>query len=719
MNMDHYESSAYDLHMNIVRSINNVVDEQIWNTFSSKVAVVTRHKHRQHILLLRRKFKRLNHSTKVKKKPSVEQIPDMIVNQTRIVFTQEELSLLNCGLKHVPSPSPLDDVIQSSVVNIESAIRFESNEKKNEVRTNLRKVFKEIRFNNKPTLNREQKEVSKTIGSLREKDCVYVKADKGNKIVILSREDYEDRMERLIIDSKFESIKKCPLNDINKQVRSYVTHLHTSGAIDMRTKFKMMESNPILPQLYGLPKIHKQGSKMRPIVSNVQAPTYKIAKWLVDQFKEIGEPKSFQVTNSEDAAKRINGLNIDDDEVLLSFDVESLFPSIPMDYALDYLEEHLVSKGVAGTYLDTLVSLTEMCMYTNHFQFRGKYFKLSQGCAMGNPLSPFVANVFMAKVEAIFSENALFPRLWIRYVDDIFAVVKRNKIRQLLHFINDSKWNSLKFTMELEENGRIPFLDLSIERSHNKISLGIFHKETATKRYITSSSCHPMQHKKAAFNSMVHRLINIPLTPSNFAKEELFIKEVATMNGFDTLMVDKLIHKFKRDHLRKNLTTLTPDTDTTKRRIVLPYNTSAMTVYNELNKAGYEVVFESGRSLHKMLGSTKDKVPILNQSGVYQVTCPDCDSTYIGQTRRQFNSRLKEHQNECNKQQKLDYHSAIAEHQQQQQHRFDVIEHTNVLKTVTNTFLLDAWESFYISTLSPDLNREDGPLASMLYSACV
>lgn len=480
-----------------------------------------------------------------------------------------------------------------------------------------------------------------------------------------------------------------------------------------------MVTNPILPRLYGLPKIHKPGNKMRPIVSNVNAPTYNLAKWLVAEFRKIGDPNGYQVLNNKDAAERINGVTLNDDDVMVSFDVVSLFPNIPMDYAIKYLEEHLYEKGIRGDKLSTLINLTELCMYKNEFTFRDKIFKLNDGCAMGNPLSPYIANIFLSHFETEFSKHPLFPKIWLRYVDDVFAVVKRQKIRQVLQHINDSKYNSLKFTIETELNGQLPFLDLSITRKDNKIVLGIYHKPTSTQRYIPSTSNHPIQHKRAAFNSLVFRLVNIPLSKENYLEEQKYIYEVAKTNGYDASMITKMIRKCKWTKFLKTSSTLTPlEEKPVKKRIVLPYHPASKEIQFCLKKCGYETVYDSGLNLQKHLGSTKDPIPSLEKSGIYQVTCPSCNSLYIGQTRRRFSDRIKEHDRDCKKLLSCSYTSAVAEHSHDTGHHFNVLDNTKILKVVSNYHHMDAYESYFIYKNDADINKDTGPLPSSLF-ACV
>ena len=153
--------------------------------------------------------------------------------------------------------------------------------------------------------------------------------------------------------------------------------------------------------MYGLPKIHKPGPlKMRPIVSNVGAVTSLLSKWLVSTFKEFGSLEGRNVTNSQEFIERIQGLNLRRSEALVSFDIVSLFPNVPVDRAIGFLEEWLLDKGVGVERTTDLINLTRLCMDHNDFQFRGVFYRMLHGTAMGNSLSPFLAEVFLSRLES-------------------------------------------------------------------------------------------------------------------------------------------------------------------------------------------------------------------------------------------------------------------------------------------------------------------------------
>lgn len=322
----------------------------------------------------------------------------------------------------------------------------------------------------------------------------------------------------------------------------------------------------------------------------------------------------------------------------------------------------------------------------------------------------------MARFEKEFSENSLFPKCWIRYVDDIFAVVRRSKIRQILQHINNTQWKTLQFTMEREENDEIPFLDLLIQRINNKIGLGVYHKPTSTNCYISADSYHHMSHKKAAFNSMVYRLVNLPLTKENYGIELNKIYEAALKNGYKKSLVTSLVVKFEKDKWKKDMTTLQPADEKEKRPFIsLPYSNETVKLSNALKSIGFKVAFESGKSLQAYFTSTKDSIPVFNKSGIYSITCPECGDEYIGQTARRFITRFKEHQADFKKSALSTDLSAVAEHSAESGHIFNVVENAEVLEVVTKQYRMDAIESFYIQTRSPEMNKDNGKIPSTLY----
>lgn len=99
-----------------------------------------------------------------------------------------------------------------------------------------------------------------------------------------------------------------------------------------------------------------------------------------------------------DLANEICNLTIEDDEELVSFDVKALYPNVPIPKAIEILEIWLNKQQIDRDKGRMYINMTKVCMNQTIFQFKGKFYKQNFGTSMGNPLSCFVANIFMANL---------------------------------------------------------------------------------------------------------------------------------------------------------------------------------------------------------------------------------------------------------------------------------------------------------------------------------
>jgi hypothetical protein len=178
----------------------------------------------------------------------------------------------------------------------------------------------------------------------------------------------------------------------------------------------------------------------------------------------------------------------------------------------------------------------------------------------------------MSFFEKELQKSSLFPRIWIRYVDDIFVVVKSRFVQRTLNFLNNQH-SSIKFTHEMEEDSQLPFLDVLVMRNEDKINLKIYRKPTSTNRFISSKSFHSFQHKNAAFNSMAHRLTHVPMDEENYTEKRNNISKLGSENGYGRQIIENILNKHERKAHRENLTTFRSNRADNEilRRISLPY----------------------------------------------------------------------------------------------------------------------------------------------------
>ena len=143
--------------------------------------------------------------------------------------------------------------------------------------------------------------------------------------------------------------------------------------------------------IYGLPKVHKPTVPLRPIVSFYTSPTYQLSKHLSYILSPLVGRTQSAVQNSKDFVDFI-ALQQLNEEVLVSFDVISLFTDIPTDLAIRIACKHLENDDTleerTNLEVDNIILLLDLCrLNATYLQFQQVYYQQKQGTAMGSPVS--------------------------------------------------------------------------------------------------------------------------------------------------------------------------------------------------------------------------------------------------------------------------------------------------------------------------------------------
>ena len=141
---------------------------------------------------------------------------------------------------------------------------------------------------------------------------------------------------------------------------------------------------------------------------------------------------------------------------MVSFDVTALFTSINLDLAKETLHEILPENFKSGKLTKfSICKLINLCLIT-HFEFNGTLYEQLKGTPMGSPISGFIAEIIMQKLE-----QKVLPtfehKIWVRYVDDVFTVIKKKELQDVHRKINNV-FPDIKFTYEIESGKWTTFL---------------------------------------------------------------------------------------------------------------------------------------------------------------------------------------------------------------------------------------------------------------------
>jgi hypothetical protein len=588
-------------------------------------------------------------STAPKSSDPLTQFHPRVLNLSNVTFQPEELNLLNQGLSYAPSVSQNKSDLTNLVADTELALFDSPMEVKLEASVKMRRILSAKKPANCVHSSSEKKTLTAIKKKLHSNNLILSKADKGNTITILEKGDYIHKVEDFISTCGAHKVKRDPTASFQKNIISNLKM--AKGSIISNTQFYSLRNmNPNAPILYGLPKIHKDGIPIRPVVSYVNAPAYKLCKFLNSYLRDVLEfdPK-YSIKNSICLVDRLKAIKIDSSCKLISLDVKNLFPSVPLLDLKQILDLSLKKhKQVSNEKANIIMDLVNTCLRQNYFIFNNDYFIQDDGLPMGSPLSPLLAEIFMDNFECnIFSSINLSSciRFYSRYVDDVLMIWTGSE-RQLNSFFNavNSLNKNIQFTMEIGGNC-INFLDLSISILNNQLHFDIFRKPTFTDTVIPSNSNHPAHIKSSAFYSLTNRLLHLPLNKEAYDKELSTIYNIALGNGYDTLMVDKIIKKVK---LKIAMDKLYPSDSTKEPKVFrkLPYLNSSVSykLSNLLKRQGITSAFYNNNTIKSTLVNNKlDKTNIQDRCGVYEIQCNSCPAIYIGQSGRSFKKRFSEH----------------------------------------------------------------------------
>ena len=202
---------------------------------------------------------------------------------------------------------------------------------------------------------------------------------------------------------------------------------------------------------------------------------------------------------------------------------------------------------------ESLLELARCVVENNVFEHNGQTYKQKQGTAIGTKMAPPYAILFMADLEEKLLESfPLKPRVWWRYIDDIFLLWEHGEdsLKEFLEHINNIHPN-IKFTADYSFS-KINFLDVEVSNFGGKLATDLFVKPTDTHQYLEFSSCHPDHCKTSIPFSQALRLNRICSKVSSFDRRCNDLEHWLIKRGYDEKIVRRKILDARR-HNRDDL----------------------------------------------------------------------------------------------------------------------------------------------------------------------
>ena len=413
------------------------------------------------------------------------------------------------------------------------------------------KYFKKTKKERKICLlKKDDIETLKKLG--KNENIHFTRPDKGRGIVILDKEDYINKMELLL--SNHLIFENRPHDDpihtilkVEDRVNRLLKKMKENATIT-ENEYKQLYATGSLPNiLYGLPKTHKQNCPMRPIVSSYKSPQYKLSKFVISEINHLTE-NEYSLKNSQHLLESLKNVNITNTSCLVSFDIESLYTNIPVKETIDIITDSLYSNDSfrnlnRNEFRKLLTTIAE----DNFIIFNNKFFKQIEGLAMGSPISATFANIFMSYHEQNWLRECLIefkPILYKRYVDDIFVLFKNESDVPLFFDYINNKHRNIKFTIEKENQGKLPFLDILIEKTDNRLETSVYRKPTFSGLGINFLSACSFKYKINSILTLIHRAYNLSSSYLKFHEEVKFLRQFFFNNGFNINLFYKILKQF-------------------------------------------------------------------------------------------------------------------------------------------------------------------------------
>ena len=560
-----------------------------------------------------------------------------------------------------------------------------------------------LRNSQEPTSNITKQEVQAFAELKKDQSRVILTVDKGVAIVIMDKEDYLKKAKALLED---QGTYKALKTDLTRRMKSKMINLlkkiKTEGGIDDILYKKLYPTGAVTPKFYGLPKIHKSGIPLRPLVSSRGSISYEVAKELARILKPLVGSSPHHMKNTGDFIDQIKHVKLQADKTITSYDVSALFTSVPIEAAINIIQRRLELDqelhSRSNMKVEHITSLLEFCLKTTYFQFQGSFYEQINGAAMGSPISSIVANLFMEDFEVKAIQTAKNPpKMWKRYVDDTCVILSSASKDEFFQHINTID-HRIQFTLEdSKPDGSISFLDcFVIAQSDGSIMTTVYRKPTHTDMYLHWDSYHHLSAKYSVINTLRHREKTVCSNKQLLTKEEDHL--------YNTLRRCKYpLWAWNRTNIKKKQKKNSQGTNNTKKSyIVVPYMKGlGPTCKNICRRYGVEVYFRGGSTIRDLLVHPKDKDTILKKSGViYKYSCGrvDCGGEYIGESGRTFGERYREH---------MRAPSPIMDHQNTTGHEVSLDNFTIVGKE-DNSIARNIKEAIFIRVNDPSLNRNIG-----------
>jgi hypothetical protein len=405
---------------------------------------------------------------------------------------------------------------------------------------------------------------------LKDNDYLVLPTDKNLGSSIVTRQWFLNGVEKLLSDTNsYECIDNVRRNIILATQRKKITDLSDLARVNLGNdqlsnflRSKLIpedEPRPRLPVFYGIPKIHKKPTKMRPIVPCHSAMQNPAAKYVSKHLKPMLEKRPFILKGTKDLACALSEMQFVPGRkmFLVSYDIVAFYPNVPTNTCLDEIrtwwKEEMNPSTIERVMMRQAMNVSSLNLI---FEFREKTYLQKNGLAMGVASSPDIANLFAAKYEEKVLPHPKVP-FYKRFIDDGFSIVYASSAEEALTLMKSLikiGEPPLELTWEVSERV-MPFLDMLvyIEPATGCIQWKPYRKARNHLERIPFASHHPLDIKKGTLLGEMSRMATLSSNAENYLDALKDLRSIYLSRGYPERLLNAWLKEYTAIRWRNRL----------------------------------------------------------------------------------------------------------------------------------------------------------------------
>jgi hypothetical protein len=332
--------------------------------------------------------------------------------------------------------------------------------------------------------------IHKGVQEFKRMPAVLKIGDKNLGLIAMYKKTYNQLLMSHLRTSTYRSVPTFPHQDLCQQARSLVLpayHLDPHRQIHL---LDQIYKNDTPCPFYVIPKIHKPKLWSRTISAQHSYTLAPLSIMLAQILQKEADIHTNITRDSRTFLRQMYKAKIPPNSILLTYDVEVLYPSINISDAISILHTNIPVMRAHGSFWTRVLALI---MHNNYICAYGQIFKQLSGTATGTQVAPPFANLYLHyRYRLLFQQSGILFES--RYIDDGFVIVSNPELAATLPMQLNSLTN-LTFTYTISRTHAV-YLNVFIYRGKQFLATHIsdtrtFFKPTNQLLYLPAQSNHP------------------------------------------------------------------------------------------------------------------------------------------------------------------------------------------------------------------------------------